>query len=166
MKMLPRLASMGALAAAGLLAYAWAGGRPRMTLQTYRLHWPPAAGLRILQLSDLHFGPENWIQRRRFEQTQRILARLTPDVIFLTGDFLHDDAGLVYVERLLRALPPAPLGAYAVLGNHDYAVYSYGELFRHMAEQVAAAATPQHKLAALVEESGRLARLAWNIFRN
>ncbi len=154
------------LAGAGLLAYAWAGERPRMTLHPYRLHWPPAAGLKILHLSDQHYGHDGWIQRRRLDRTLATISRLRPDIILLTGDFLHDDAGLLATEKLLRGLPPARLGVYAVLGNHDYALYSYGELFRNMAAQVRAAATPQRKLAALGKEFGQLARLAWNIYRN
>jgi len=154
------------LAGAGLLAYAWAGERPRMTLQPYRVAWAPAAGLKILHLSDPHYGSDGWVQRRRLNKTLSIIARLQPDLILLTGDFLHDDAGLLATEKLLRGLPSARLGVYAVLGNHDYAVYSYAELFRNMAEQVRSAATPQRKAAALVEEIGQLARLAWNIYRN
>ena len=154
------------LAGAGLLAYAWAGERPRMTLQPYRLSWPPASGLKILHLSDQHLGPDGWIQRRRLGKSLAILATLKPDLILLTGDFLHDNAGLPYVEELLQGLPPARLGVYAVLGNHDYAVYSYRELFGNIVRQARAAASPQGKLAALAEETGRLARLAWNIYRN
>ena len=166
MKLFRTLLTATALTGAGLLAYAWAGERPRMTLQPYRLRWAPAAGLSILHLSDQHFGRDGWIQRRRLEKTLAMIARMQPDLILLTGDFLHDDAGLVAVEKLLQGLPSARLGVYAVLGNHDYAVYSYGELFRNMAEQVRAAASPQRKLEALAQETGELARLAWNIYRN
>ncbi len=166
MKPIRTLLTATALAGSGLLAYAWTGERPRMTLQPYLVRWAPAAGLKILHLSDQHFGREDWIQRRRLDKTLGMVARMRPDLILLTGDFLHDDAGLVMVEKLLLGLPPARLGVYAVLGNHDYAVYSYGELFRNMAEQVHAAASPQRKLEALVQETGQLARLAWNIYRN
>jgi predicted MPP superfamily phosphohydrolase len=63
-------------------------------------------------------------------------------------------------------LPPAPLGRYAVLGNHDYAVYSYSELFRNMARSVKQAATPEHKLVTLAAEMGTLGQLALDIYRN
>ena len=166
MKPLRTLTGLALTAGLGLGLYAWAGERPRMNLHTYRIWWPPAAGLRILHLSDQHFGADHWVQRRRMKHTRSLLASLRPDVIFLTGDFLHDDQGLAATERMLQALPPAPLGVYAVLGNHDYALYSYGELFRNMAEQVKAAASPSHKLSTLRQEAGKLGRLAWNIYRN
>ena len=45
-----------------------------------------------------------------------------------TGDFLHDDGGLGNVLDLLDALPAPRLGAFAVLGNHDYTTYSANQL--------------------------------------
>ncbi len=166
MKWLRRLVGLSALAGAGLFAYAWAGERARMTLQAYRLPWSPGAGLKILHLSDQHFGRGNWIQRRRLRRTKAMLAEMKPDIILLTGDFLHDDEGLNAVERMLKALPPAPMGVYAVLGNHDYALYSYRELLQNIFQQVRAAAPPQQKLAGLATELQQLLQLAWNIFRN
>ena len=161
-----RALGLGGLAGASLLAYAWAGERPRLRLRMMRVRWPRAAGLKILHLSDQHFGAENWVQRRRLAWLASVLPRLQPDVIFLTGDFLHDEAGLPAVEMLLQHLPQARLGVYAVLGNHDYALYSYGELFRNMARHVRAAATPERKLSALLTEANTLRKLAWNIYRN
>ena len=166
MKLLRTLITATALAGAGLFSYAVVGERPRMTLHPYRIHWPPAAGLKILHLSDQHFGSNSWIQRQRLGKTLALIAQLRPDLILLTGDFLHDDPGLVAVETLLQGLPPARLGVYAVLGNHDYMLYSYGELFRNMARQLRWAASPRRKLAVLTEELGELARLAWRIYRN
>ena len=166
MKTLKTFFGLGALMGGGLLAYAWGGERPLMRLRSYRLRWSPGADLKILHLSDQHFGRDDWVQQLRFSQLQAMLPVLNPDIILFTGDFLHDDAGLIAVERLLQMLPPASLGMYAVLGNHDYAVYSYGELFRNMARSVSDAATPERKLSALAAETGELGRLAWNIYRN
>ncbi len=154
------------VAGTALLAYAWGGERPRMRLRRYRLPWAPGAGLTILHLSDLHYSHDHWIQRQRWRKTRALLRSVKPDIILITGDFLHDDAGLVATEQLLQNLPSAPLGVYAVLGNHDYAVYSYRELFRNIGEQVRAQTTPQRKLSALIREVGRLGELAWNIYRN
>ncbi len=166
MKTLKTFFGLGALAGGGLLAYAWGAERPVMRLKSYRLPWPPGVGLKILHLSDQHFGKRNWVQQLRFAQLEAMLPVLEPDIILLTGDFLHDDAGLGPVERMLQMLPPARLGKYAVLGNHDYAVYSYGELFRNMARSISEAATPERKLSALVAEAGELSQLALNIYRN
>jgi len=83
-------------------------------------------GLRVVQLSDLHFNPY---------QTREHLARIVslanaehPDLVLLTGDFIT--AGLRQSERIPRAEHAWPcaealrgldarLGTFAVLGNHD-----------------------------------------------
>ncbi len=166
MKTMKTLFGLGALMSGGLLAYAWGAERPQLRLKSYRLAWPQGAGLKILHLSDQHFGRENWVQQLRFSQLEAMLPLFAPDIILFTGDFLHDDAGLAAVERMMQALPPARLGRYAVLGNHDYAVYSYGELFRNMARSVGQAATPERKLSALISEAGELGSLALDIYRN
>ncbi len=166
MKTMKTLFGLGALMSGGLLAYAWGAERPQLRLKSYRLAWPQGAGLKILHLSDQHFGRENWVQQLRFSQLEAMLPLFAPDIILFTGDFLHDDTGLAAVERMMQALPPARLGRYAVLGNHDYAVYSYGELFRNMARSVSEAATPERKLSALISEAGELGQLAWDIYRN
>lgn len=77
-------------------------------------------GLRIIHLSDLHVGSEvpAWFLRKVVATVQR----LAPDVIVLTGDFVHsrpEDADNLF--SLLQNLR-APHGVFAVLGNHDYAV--------------------------------------------
>jgi predicted MPP superfamily phosphohydrolase len=75
------------------------------------------AGLRIGQLSDFHRGPfvaENYI--RRGAET---LMEFAPDLIALTGDFVMRARHAESCACALSALE-APMGVYAVLGNHDY----------------------------------------------
>lgn len=76
-------------------------------------------GLRIVQFSDLHWhaGVPDAFARRLVDKIQA----LKPDLIVFTGDFLcrsrlEDPQRL---RQLLCALH-APLGCFAVLGNHDY----------------------------------------------
>jgi predicted MPP superfamily phosphohydrolase len=81
---------------------------------------PEFSGLRIGQLSDLHCGrslPASYVD----EAIERLQAE-SPDVIALTGDFIHH--GFAYVETAARAVGrlKAPLGVYAVLGNHDHSI--------------------------------------------
>lgn len=80
-------------------------------------------GYRIVQFSDAHVGTmtgsRQWLLQRAVDS---ILA-LKPDMIVFTGDLQN-----VYPEELIDHLPQlrrlkAPDGVYAVLGNHDYAVY-------------------------------------------
>lgn len=76
------------------------------------------APVRVAQLSDLH---RSWCVSERF--IAEIVAetnRLQPDLILLTGDFVTKSSR--YAESCMRHLQDlrAPLGRYAVLGNHDY----------------------------------------------
>jgi predicted MPP superfamily phosphohydrolase len=82
----------------------------------------PAAfdGLRVAHLSDLHCGahlPPGFLD----EAVDLALSR-QPDLIALTGDFIHK--GYRHVEAAARLVGRmrAPLGVFAVLGNHDFAV--------------------------------------------
>ncbi len=93
----------------------------RVELREHRLASPrlPAAfaGLRILQVSDLHAD----MSVPALERTAELAADLTADLTVLTGDFRGPttgpfDASLAEVERLVPALPTP---VYAVLGNHD-----------------------------------------------
>ncbi len=74
--------------------------------------------LRIVQLSDLHFG--RW--RALHERICRRLERIECDLLVFTGDFClfprdwHRAVPLI--RRLADACRPR-LGAFAVLGNHD-----------------------------------------------
>lgn len=159
---------LAALAGAGLLGYAWAGERPQMRLDRYEIALPggAGAGLRILHLADQHFGPETWVQRRRLRHLQRLLPGLRPDLILFTGDFLHNDAGLAALEHLLRLLPPARLGVFAVLGNHDYAEYSWSQFFGGVWRGVGGASGWRRKLDAAAGGASQVARLGLRILRN
>lgn len=82
-------------------------------------------GLRLVQLSDLHVGsavPHQFL-RKVIATTQA----LEPDLIVLTGDYVHtrpdDVAEVTALVQHLRA----PIGVFAVLGNHDYAVNYPGD---------------------------------------
>jgi predicted MPP superfamily phosphohydrolase len=77
-----------------------------------------AAPLTLAFISDAHLGrykDERWLAR--------VVARindLTPDAVLIGGDFFFN-RGAIDAERLLAPLANlrAPLGAYAVFGNHD-----------------------------------------------
>ena len=76
----------------------------------------PLDGLRIVQLSDLHFAP--CFERRFFEAGRRRLPRLGADLVVITGDLVEDDDTIAWIEPLLSPLE-ARLGKFAILGNHD-----------------------------------------------
>jgi predicted MPP superfamily phosphohydrolase len=80
----------------------------------------PFAGLRIVQLSDLHAGPH--VTRAYLGEAVALAQRADPDLVALTGDFVH--AGHRHVEAVATVVGRlrAPLGVFAVLGNHDFSV--------------------------------------------
>jgi len=79
---------------------------------------PEHDGLVIVQVTDIHVGPlrsERWIKDR---VTQ--IEALKPDLIAMTGDLVdHDATRSQEMVPLLRRLK-APLGVWAVTGNHEF----------------------------------------------
>jgi predicted MPP superfamily phosphohydrolase len=88
--------------------------------------WPAAdAGLRVALLSDFHVGsPHNGPEKLR--AIVRRTNAANPDIILLAGDYVSRGVpGGQFVppevtEEIVRGFR-APLGVYAVLGNHDFA---------------------------------------------
>jgi predicted MPP superfamily phosphohydrolase len=75
-------------------------------------------GMTVLHLSDVHAGQPG-LNIRTFAKAVRWSTELRPDLIVLTGDILGGRAGWGRCLPLLRLLE-APLGTYAVPGNHEY----------------------------------------------
>jgi len=79
--------------------------------------WPATlARLRCVQLTDLHFTHS--LPRGYYEQVVALTNALTPDLIFLTGDYGHSHGGVRTLSTLLAGLH-APHGVFFTLGNHD-----------------------------------------------
>ncbi len=79
---------------------------------------PGLDGLRLVQLSDLHVGP--MLGPPTVARWRRLTDREQPDLLLVTGDFVDSLPG--EVAPFLEAFGhfPAPLGCFAILGNHDY----------------------------------------------
>ena len=75
-------------------------------------------GLRMVQLTDVHLGP--WISLAYVQAAVNICNSLDPDIVLLTGDYVHRSP--VYFEPVAGALARlrARIGRFAVLGNHDW----------------------------------------------
>jgi hypothetical protein len=88
--------------------------------------WPAAAPpLRIGILTDIH-AVEPWMSARRIGAIAEELNAASPDIIVLLGDYVNAlprsyHSGEVAVSEWAAALRSlhAPLGVYAILGNHD-----------------------------------------------
>jgi len=77
---------------------------------------PMLRGLRIVQLSDLHLEPN--IPLSYIQRAVQLANAQNPHLIVLTGDYADTLTGLTQLPIALSELR-APLGIYAVLGNHD-----------------------------------------------
>jgi predicted MPP superfamily phosphohydrolase len=78
---------------------------------------PVAEPVRIAVLGDFHLVDEASLRHAR-DCLQAAMAQ-QPDIILLVGDYVHTHHGLPYLKRALQGIR-APLGVYAVLGNHDH----------------------------------------------
>ena len=74
-----------------------------------------ADGLRVLQISDLHYNGDAPI----YEKTLKAIEALNPDIIVITGDFVGDKQNYKSVEYCKRIVS---LGkpVFAVMGNWDH----------------------------------------------
>ena len=79
-------------------------------------------GLRIVQLSDIHLAGF-YKHPGYIRKVVKLVNELEPDLLCFTGDMVHNFSEEVdpFTEILNGIL--APLGKYAVLGNHDYGTY-------------------------------------------
>lgn len=119
---LRRLAAAGSL---GLVAsYPVLIERCIVLTNIYRIPVPflPEAfrGFRIVQLTDLHYGPlvPLWL----IERVVRRAVGLRPDLIVCTGDYVHEKRSARQIDTVWPVLAKlsAPHGVFSVLGNHDH----------------------------------------------
>jgi predicted MPP superfamily phosphohydrolase len=105
-------------------AWGFTLGQSRVEVTTTRVALPKLhaelAGLRIVQISDLHIG--NRLEADRLDAMVERTNATRPDVIALTGDIFDFDPR--HVEDGARRLGRlrARHGVYAILGNHDHYV--------------------------------------------
>jgi uncharacterized protein len=102
-------------------------GRFRFTVHHSEILFPdlPEAfhGLRIVQLSDAHLGGF-YGNREKLEEVVSIIDDIKPDLLLFTGDMVNNFASEMDGWSSIWSRMNAPLGKYAILGNHDYGDYS------------------------------------------
>lgn len=97
----------------------------RLEVKHYTFTAPdvPAAfdGLQIAFITDVHRS--GFFTQGRIERIADRVNHLEPDLILLGGDYVYGSTS--YEASCFEALSRlrAPLGTYAVLGNHDYGVH-------------------------------------------
>jgi predicted MPP superfamily phosphohydrolase len=120
----------------------------RIDVRRHEIHmrrWARGRPLRVVFASDFHAGPVT--HPELLNEASRAMAGGKPDLLLLGGDFIHPHAR--YIDGLADRLRQieAPLGKFAVLGNHD--LYADDE---YIVEQLEAAG-----VRVLNNESVRLA---------
>lgn len=113
----------GALGVLGVLpvlcAWGWveAGLVSLRTVELDTPRLPAGAALRLVQISDMHLGFTS--RRAVWMRAVALVRQARPDVLVSTGDLV--DAPAAFLEPWLAELDAvrAPLGKYAVLGNHE-----------------------------------------------
>jgi len=103
-------------AGGGMIASATPARIPRIDLNFPELP-TPLAGLKILQLSDIHIGP--YIRLSHLEALLGRAADLGADLVLVTGDLCDDMPVYAQTLQLIEQLRPS-LGVYACLGNHEH----------------------------------------------
>jgi uncharacterized protein len=79
---------------------------------------PGLDGLRIAHLSDTHHGP--YVARSYLERVIERVNALEPDLVVLTGDYVHRTPRSIAPGIGVFAKLRPRLGTAAVLGNHDH----------------------------------------------
>ncbi|GJD97966.1 metallophosphoesterase [Methylobacterium iners] len=117
-----------ALMGTGTAAYAVGIEPMRLSVTRYRIRpigpWPAGLTLRIVAVSDIH-ACEPWMTTGHIARIVELANSLGGDVVVLLGDYV---AGTRVVTRFVDATEwapvlgrlEAPLGTYAILGNHDW----------------------------------------------
>lgn len=125
---------LAAATGAGAAIYATQVERARVQLDRYTVEVDrpglPPGGISILHLSDFHFRAGGVVQARKIAALRRQLAGARYDLVALTGDLVHDAAGLPVALALIEGLQPR-LGVFSCPGNHDYAEYSVWGVLGH-----------------------------------
>src|SRR3954452_18397018 len=82
---------------------------------------PALVGLKIVQISDLHYSPVVW--QKYLVQFIKWVNDLEPDLVVVTGDLIT--GGYRFAARGASILSHlhAPMGVVCTLGNHDYSIY-------------------------------------------
>jgi predicted MPP superfamily phosphohydrolase len=105
-----------------VFGYGYTIGQRRLRIARVALALPriPRAwdGLRIVQLSDLHVGPN--LERAQLERFVEAANHLDPDLVCITGDIADNPSADLDAFFPILARLRAAHGVFAILGNHDH----------------------------------------------
>lgn len=134
------LSRIGLLAGGGFLATLVYGFSNKYNYKIRRItltfsNLPSAfKGLKIVQLSDIHSG--SFDNYEKVKKGAEMVQNENPDVIFFTGDLVNNRSEEIKDYQSLFTGLHAPLGIFAILGNHDYGDYVHWESEEAKAENL------------------------------
>ncbi len=161
-----KLIGGGFIATTAMGAYAFAiEPLYRLSLTHYAFtpsNWTPGLRLRIAVLADLH-ACDPWMSIKRIKEIVERTNDLKPDLILMLGDY---SAGMNLVTNYVHskdwapalAKLKAPLGRYAVLGNHDWwedktaQRLGHGPTFGHKALEAAGVPVMENNVVQLTKD--------------
>ena len=79
---------------------------------------PGSRPIRIVQISDMHFG--GGTADGRLAKVLRVIEQAKPDIIVSTGDMVDSPYENIKDYAAMLARVTAPLGKYSIPGNHEY----------------------------------------------
>lgn len=76
--------------------------------------------IKIVAISDVHIGTS--IDNNRIKKYVQLINNEKPDIVLIAGDLIDRSIGTVIQKNMDKELREikAPMGVYAVLGNHEY----------------------------------------------
>lgn len=106
--------------------------------------------LKIVAASDIHLGTS--IDKKRLHQYVQLINAQKPDIILLAGDITDRSFGPVLEQKMEEELSQlqAPLGVYAITGNHEFYSGVHEEIANYLRT---AGITVLHDSTALVGNS-------------
>ena len=107
----------------GLDAFWWEPSSLKLAHYDVPADAPALKGLKVAVISDLHGGAP-FITTDKIDQVVAMANAAHPDLVLLTGDYVIQNVvggHRMPIATIVAHLKPlaAPLGVYAVLGNHD-----------------------------------------------
>jgi predicted MPP superfamily phosphohydrolase len=108
-----------------IIAYGITRGKHRFKVHRSELFFPdlPVAfdGFQITQLSDIHAG--SFDNGQALRDAIALINKQESDVLFFTGDLVNNAASEMEPWIGIFSELRAPMGKFAILGNHDYGDY-------------------------------------------
>lgn len=88
--------------------------------------------VRIVLASDIHLGVS--IDKKKFKQHVKLINKQSPDLVILAGDVSDNLTGPIIDQQMSEEFNSisAPLGVYAVSGNHEYMNEEYNALEKYL----------------------------------